>query len=93
MTGCDAVGLADDGRDPRRVPENWREFVDPDEWVLNREGLPARRAARVIVLRRTPRPAILLAVGHDAADAGRLWAFTPGGRHPAPGGPEAGGAA
>lgn len=79
MTGCDAVGLADDGRDPRRVPENWREFVDPDEWVLNREGLPARRAARVIVLRRTPRPAILLAIGHDAADAGRLWAFTPGG--------------
>ena len=76
MTGCDAVGLADDGRDPRRVPENWREFVDPDEWVLNREGLPVRRAARVIVLRRTPRPAILLAVGHDAADAGRLWAFT-----------------
>ena len=74
-----APDLADDGRDPRRVPENWRELIDPDEWALNHEGLPARRAARVIVLREVPARAVLLAVGHDFADAGRSWAFTPGG--------------
>ena len=77
--GSPATGLADDGRDPRRVPEGWRELVDPDEWTLNHEGLPARRAARVIVLRGAPAPAVLLAVGHDFADARRSWAFTPGG--------------
>ena len=47
----------DGGRDPRRVPENWRELVDPSEWALNHEGLPFRRAARVIVLRDVPAPA------------------------------------
>ena len=67
----------DGGRDPRRVPENWRELIDPGEWALNDEGLPARRAARVIALREDPAPAVLLAVGHDFADAGRSWAFTP----------------
>ena len=67
------------GRGRRRVPANWRELIDPDEWALNDEGLPARRAARVIALREDPAPAVLLAVGHDFADAGRSWAFTPGG--------------
>ncbi len=69
----------DGGRDPRRVPENWRELVDPSEWALNHEGLPFRRAARVIVLRDVPAPAVLLVIGHDFADAERSWAFTPGG--------------
>lgn len=72
-------GLTPDGRDPSRVPENWRELIDPQEWRLNDEGLPARRAARVIALRRRPRPAILLVVGHDFGDCGHSWAFTPGG--------------
>jgi len=71
--------VTDDGRDPRRVPDNWREILDPSEWALNHEGLPSRRAARVIVLRQMPDPAVLLVVGHDFADAGRTWAFTPGG--------------
>ena len=83
MTPIPAEGPAPvpaaDGRDRRRVPENWRELIDPDEWALNHEGLPARRAARVIVLREVPARAVLLAVGHDFADAGRSWAFTPGG--------------
>ncbi|MDU0347613.1 NUDIX hydrolase [Actinomyces sp. MRS3W] len=71
--------LAEDGRDPERVPENWNELLDPAEWRLNAEGLPFRRAARVIALRREPRPAILLVIGHDFGDASHVWAFTPGG--------------
>ncbi|SPT54092.1 NUDIX domain [Actinomyces bovis] len=68
-----------DGRDSRRVPANWEELLDPQEWQLNHEGLPARDAARVIVLRREPEPAILLVQGHDFSDAAHSWAFTPGG--------------
>ncbi|MCL3778351.1 MULTISPECIES: NUDIX domain-containing protein [unclassified Actinomyces] len=71
--------LAPDGRDPVQVPENWTELLDPAEWRLNEEGLPARRAARVVALRESPHPEILLVVGHDFADAGHWWAFTPGG--------------
>lgn len=71
--------LAPDGRDPRYVPDNWAELLDPHEWRLNAEGLPARRAARVIALRREPRPAILLVRGHDFANDALSWAFTPGG--------------
>ncbi|WP_194948169.1 NUDIX hydrolase [Actinomyces trachealis] len=71
--------LAADGRDPQRVPANWDELLDPQEWQLNHEGLPARDAARVIVLRRNPEPAILLVEGHDFSDAAHTWAFTPGG--------------
>lgn len=71
--------LTEDGRDPVRVPENWRELLDPTEWRLNAEGLPARRAARVIALRREPEPAILLVTGHDFGDSDHWWAFTPGG--------------
>lgn len=77
--GEDRPQLAADGRDPSQVPENWAELLDPTEWRLNAEGLPARRAARVLALRRSPRPEILLVVGHDFADAGHSWAFTPGG--------------
>ena len=71
--------LTADGRDPALVPSSWRELVDPDEWSLGAEGVPRREAARVIALRRDPRPAILLVTGHDAADAGHRWCFTPGG--------------
>ena len=71
--------LTRDGRDASRVPADWAELIDPDEWRLNEEGLPARRAARVIALRRRPIPAILLVVGHDFSAADRSWGFTPGG--------------
>lgn len=71
--------LTRDGRDASRVPADWAELIDPDEWRLNEEGLPARRAARVIALRRRPVPAILLVVGHDFSAADRSWGFTTGG--------------
>ena len=71
--------LTRDGRDASRVPADWAELIDPDEWRLNDEGLPARRAARIIALRRRPVPAILLVVGHDFSAADRSWGFTPGG--------------
>lgn len=71
--------LTRDGRDASRVPADWAELIDPHEWRLNEEGLPARRAARVIALRRRPVPAILLVVGHDFSAADRSWGFTPGG--------------
>ncbi|QQM68159.1 NUDIX hydrolase [Actinomyces weissii] len=67
------------GAVPGRVPDNWRELLDPQEWRLNHEGLPAREAARVIALRTVPEPAILLVEGHDFGDAAHCWAFTPGG--------------
>lgn len=72
--------LTPDGRDPRLVPRNWRELIDPaGEWHLDADGLPRRRGARVIALRTVPRPAILLVTGHDRTDAGHWWSFTPGG--------------
>lgn len=71
--------LAADGRDPERVPDSWRDMLDPREWRLNDEGLPARRAARVIVVRRLPPLQVLLVAGHDAADPSHSWLFTPGG--------------
>ena len=77
--GPPSPALARDGRDASRVPADWAELIDPDEWRLDDEGLPARRAARVIALRRRPVPAILLVVGHDFSAADRSWGFTPGG--------------
>lgn len=77
--GPPSSALTRDGRDASRVPADWAELIDPDEWRLDDEGLPARRAARVIALRRRPVPAILLVVGHDFSAADRSWGFTPGG--------------
>lgn len=74
-----APGELVDGRDPARVPANWAELLDPGEWALDDQGLPARRAARVLVLRDEPEPGILLVIGHDFARSGHSWAFTPGG--------------
>ncbi|RAX23294.1 MULTISPECIES: NUDIX hydrolase [unclassified Actinomyces] len=74
-----APTLAADGRDPLRVPPNWTQLLDASEWHLNAAGLPFRQAARVIALRRVPRPAILLVVGHDFGDTTHAWGFTPGG--------------
>ena len=71
--------LAPDGRDPARVPADWRDLLDAEEWRLGAEGLPFRRAARVIALREDPEPGILLVLGHDFADTAHSWAFTPGG--------------
>ena len=77
--GPPSPALTRDGRDASRVPADWAELIDPDEWRLDDEGLPARRAARVIALRRRPVPAILLVIGHDFSAADRSWGFTPGG--------------
>lgn len=79
VPGPPSSALTRDGRDASRVPADWAELIDPDEWRLDDEGLPARRAARVIALRRRPVPAILLVVGHDFSAADRSWGFTPGG--------------
>ncbi|WP_147680268.1 NUDIX hydrolase [Actinomyces ruminicola] len=71
--------LAADGRDPSRVPADWKQLLDASEWHLNDVGLPSRRAARVIALRQVPRPGILLVIGHDFGDTTHSWGFTPGG--------------
>lgn len=65
--------------EPVRVPSNWQEFIDPDEWSLGPDGIPARRAARVLALRTGQHPAMLLVIGHDQHDPQHSWAFTPGG--------------
>ncbi|TFH52926.1 NUDIX domain-containing protein [Actinomyces viscosus] len=69
--------LTADGRHPVLVPENWGEHLNPSEWALGGDGLPFRAAARVLVVTRDGD--ILLLVGHDAADPGHSWVFTPGG--------------
>ena len=66
-----------EGRHPVLVPENWDRHLDSSEWVLGRDGLPFRTAARVLVVTR--RGDMLLLVGHDAADPNHSWVFTPGG--------------
>ncbi|QRV02910.1 NUDIX domain-containing protein [Arcanobacterium phocisimile] len=48
-----------------------------EEWPLNDEGYPYRRAARVIVL--DSRNRIFLTLGHDIDNAHLKWWFTPGG--------------
>lgn len=72
-----APGLTPEGRHPRLVPQNWAELIDPAEWELGPDGLPSRRAARVLVL--TDGGQVLLLSGHDLADADHTWLFTPGG--------------
>ena len=72
-----APGPRPRGRRPRPVPENWAELLDPAEWRLGPDGLPTRRAARVLVL--TDGGQVLLLSGHDLADADHTWLFTPGG--------------
>ncbi|MDD9206780.1 NUDIX domain-containing protein [Georgenia sp. 10Sc9-8] len=47
------------------------------EWRPGDDGVPYRRAARVIVLDAHDR--MLLVRGHDAGDVGRTWWFTVGG--------------
>ena len=47
------------------------------EWVPGPDGLPFRRAARVIVLDEDDR--LLLVRGHDAGEVSRSWWFTVGG--------------
>lgn len=73
----DPVRLTADGRHPVLVPENWDEFLSPSEWALGGDGLPFRAAARVLVVTRDGD--MLLLMGHDAADPGHSWIFTPGG--------------
>ncbi len=59
------------------VPEDWAEILDPAEWRLGPDGLPFRRAARVLAL--TAQGQVLLMEGHDVADPEHRWIFTPGG--------------
>jgi len=71
------VRLTPDGRHPVLVPEDWDRHVDPREWTLGPDGLPFRRAARVLAL--TVDGMALLLTGHDVADPSHCWIFTPGG--------------
>lgn len=71
------VVLTPDGRHPALVPPDWAEHVDPAEWALGPDGLPFRRAGRVLVVTRAGD--VLLLSGHDAADTSHSWVFTPGG--------------
>lgn len=59
------------------VPEDWAELLDPEEWRLGPDGLPFRRAARVLAL--TAQGQVLLLEGHDVAEPEHRWIFTPGG--------------
>ncbi|VEG25942.1 NUDIX hydrolase [Actinomyces howellii] len=71
------AALTPDGRHPALVPPDWARHVDPAEWRLGPDGLPFRRAGRVLVITRAAE-ALLLA-GHDHADSSHSWLFTPGG--------------
>lgn len=77
ITPAHSAGLPIDGRHSLLVPEQWDQHLNPAEWVLDGDGLPFRRAARVLVVTRGGD--MLLLVGHDAADPGHTWIFTPGG--------------
>ena len=66
-----------DSRHPVPVPEDWAQYLDASEWSLGDDGLPFRRAARVLVVTRDAD--VLLLAGHDAADPDHDWVFTPGG--------------
>lgn len=69
--------LTADGRHPVLVPQDWDRLISPAEWSLGPDGLPFRRAGRVLVL--TAAGDALLLSGHDAADPSHSWLFTPGG--------------
>lgn len=73
----DRVALTPDGRHPVLVPPDWARHVDPMEWTLGPDGLPFRRAGRVLVVTRAGEA--LLLSGHDVADTSHSWVFTPGG--------------
>jgi len=66
-----------DSRHPVLVPKDWAQYLDASEWSLGDDGLPFRRAARVLVV--TQDADVLLLAGHDAADPDHDWVFTPGG--------------
>ncbi|MEE6281119.1 NUDIX hydrolase [Georgenia sunbinii] len=61
---------------PRQPAPPLTYGLDP-EWVPGPDGLPFRRAARVIVLDDADR--LLLVRGHDAGETSRSWWFTVGG--------------
>src|SRR5690606_28107491 len=68
-------------RDPRAAPPRRARLVTtyglgPD-WVPGPDGVPFRRAARVILLDDADR--LLLVRGHDAGETSRSWWFTVGG--------------
>ena len=62
-----------------RPDDVWREglvHLGP-EWMLGADGLPFRRAARVILVDDADR--VLMVRGHDIEEPGRHWWFTVGG--------------
>ncbi|AYD90834.1 NUDIX domain-containing protein [Actinomyces sp. 2119] len=69
--------MAADGRRADLVPPDWTDLLDPREWRLGPDGLPHRRAARVLVMAAGKQ--VLLLRGHDTADSSHRWVFTPGG--------------
>ncbi|WP_243118200.1 NUDIX hydrolase [Actinomyces wuliandei] len=76
--------LAADGRRADLVPHDWTDLLDSREWRLGPDGLPCRRAARVLVMAAGEQ--VLLLRGHDTADPSHRWVFTPGGGlHPGEG--------
>lgn len=69
----------DPGVSPGADAGSWRDGLvqlGPD-WVLGDDGMPYRRAARIIAL--DPAGRLLLARGHDVDEPDRHWWFTVGG--------------
>lgn len=54
-----------------------RDWLPGEEWRLGPDGIPFRRAARVLLLDAEDR--VLLVRGHDAHQVERTWWFTVGG--------------
>ena len=66
-----------DHREPTGLPDGVVGYGLGPEWVPGPDGLPFRRAARVILLDEDDR--VLLLRGHDAGQPSRSWWFTVGG--------------
>lgn len=60
-----------------RVNQDTYRFLGKEEWALGTDGVPTRRAARVIVI--SDDGYTLLMLGHDVNDPSYRWWFTVGG--------------
>ncbi|WP_454300479.1 NUDIX hydrolase [Salana multivorans] len=58
-------------------PAQTRPPVPGEGWEIGDDGMPFRRAARLVLF--APDGRVLLATGHDVAQPERRWLFTPGG--------------
>lgn len=61
----------------RSAAEQAEEAALEAEWVPDADGVPHRKAARVVAF--DPAGRILLLLGHDEGDMAHRWYFTPGG--------------